>query len=163
MCCRRVRAVCRRIRPYPVRLCRQHIAAEIRRSLGGVAPGISWRPRHCGTDEGEQFASRQCYAVHAHVGGSEHRGVHAGVQRLYRVFCGLIRHYGGPNVIVCGDFNDVPGSYPVRSFADAGFQSVYPKIGFGPIIRRRLRTPWSPCWCAAAVSGILRVCIGRGR
>ncbi len=37
-------------------------------------------------EEGEQFASRQCYAVHAHVGGSEHRGVHAGVQRLYRVF-----------------------------------------------------------------------------
>ncbi len=60
----------------------------------------------------------------------------ANVQRARQtqILLGLIRHYGGPNVIVCGDFNDVPGSYPVRSFADAGFQSVYPKIGFGPII-----------------------------
>ncbi len=54
--------------------------------------------------------------------------------RQTQILLGLIRHYGGPNVIVCGDFNDVPGCYSIRSFEDAGFRSVYPEIGFGPIV-----------------------------
>lgn len=54
--------------------------------------------------------------------------------RQTQILLGLIRHYGGPNVVVCGDFNDVPGCYAIRSFADAGFHSVYPQLGFGPMI-----------------------------
>lgn len=46
----------------------------------------------------------------------------------------IIRHFGGENVVICGDFNDVPNCYAIRSFEDAGFRSVYPRIGFGPII-----------------------------
>ncbi len=46
----------------------------------------------------------------------------------------FIRHYGGPNVIVCGDFNDVSTSYAIRTLEDAGLREVYPELGFGPII-----------------------------
>ncbi len=45
-----------------------------------------------------------------------------------------IKKYGGPNVIVCGDFNDVPGSYPLRLLAGEHFKEVYPEVGFGPMI-----------------------------
>ena len=45
-----------------------------------------------------------------------------------------IRKFGGPNVIVCGDFNDVPGSYPLRLLADEHLKEVYPEVGFGPMI-----------------------------
>lgn len=54
--------------------------------------------------------------------------------RQTQILLGVIRHYGGPNVIVCGDFNDIPDCYSIRTFEDAGFRSVYPEIGFGPII-----------------------------
>ena len=45
-----------------------------------------------------------------------------------------LRLYGGPDVIICGDFNDVPGCYTIRALADAGFESVYPRVGLGPMI-----------------------------
>ena len=45
----------------------------------------------------------------------------------------FIRHYGGPDVLICGDFNDVTTSYSLRTLADAGFAEVYPRLGFGPI------------------------------
>lgn len=54
--------------------------------------------------------------------------------RQTQVLLRLIRHYGGPNVIICGDFNDVPGCYSIRNFEDADFKSVYPEVGLGPII-----------------------------
>lgn len=46
----------------------------------------------------------------------------------------IIRHYGGPDVIICGDFNDIPDCYAIRAFEDAGFRDVYPEIGLGPMI-----------------------------
>lgn len=46
----------------------------------------------------------------------------------------LIRHYGGPDVLIAGDFNDVATCYAMRTLADAGFSEVYPKLGFGPIV-----------------------------
>lgn len=46
----------------------------------------------------------------------------------------LIRRFGGPNVIVAGDFNDVPGCYTLDYLADLGFKEVYPEVGFGPMI-----------------------------
>lgn len=52
------------------------------------------------------------------------------VQQLLR----WIRLYGGPDAIVCGDFNDVGGCYAIRALADAGFTDVYPEIGFGPMV-----------------------------
>lgn len=45
-----------------------------------------------------------------------------------------IRLYGGPDVIVCGDFNDVSGCHAIRSLADAGFHSVWAETGLGPLI-----------------------------
>lgn len=49
-----------------------------------------------------------------------------------------VGHYitslGGPNVIVAGDFNDVPGCYALRYLADYGLKEVYPEVAFGPMI-----------------------------
>lgn len=45
-----------------------------------------------------------------------------------------IKHYGGPNVIVCGDFNDVPGCYTLRRLEEFNLKEVYPEVGFGPMI-----------------------------
>lgn len=45
-----------------------------------------------------------------------------------------IGKYGGPNVIVCGDFNDVPGCYPLRMLSQQKLKEVYPEVGFGPMI-----------------------------
>lgn len=42
-----------------------------------------------------------------------------------------IREFGGENVVVCGDFNDVPGSWPLRRLGDAGLKEVYPEVGLG--------------------------------
>ena len=46
----------------------------------------------------------------------------------------LIEKYGGPNVIVAGDFNDVPGCYTLRHLADFKLHQVYSELGFGPMI-----------------------------
>lgn len=45
-----------------------------------------------------------------------------------------LRLYGGPDVIVTGDFNDVPTCYTLRELADVGFRSAYSDAGLGPII-----------------------------
>lgn len=45
-----------------------------------------------------------------------------------------VQRYGGQNTIVCGDFNDVPDSYPLRKLADYGLHEVYPQVGFGPMV-----------------------------
>ncbi len=44
-----------------------------------------------------------------------------------------LRLYGGPDAIVCGDFNDVTNCYAVHTLADAGFRDVYTRVGFGPM------------------------------
>lgn len=38
------------------------------------------------------------------------------------------------NVIVCGDFNDVPGSWAYRNFTKRGFEDAYAQTGFGHMI-----------------------------
>lgn len=38
------------------------------------------------------------------------------------------------NVIVCGDFNDVPGSWSYRNFTKRDFQDAYARTGFGHLI-----------------------------
>lgn len=38
------------------------------------------------------------------------------------------------DAIVCGDFNDVPGSHALRSLTRYGLRAVYPEVGFGPAI-----------------------------
>jgi endonuclease/exonuclease/phosphatase (EEP) superfamily protein YafD len=45
-----------------------------------------------------------------------------------------LRQIGGPNVIICGDFNDVPGSYPLRELTDYGMKQVYTEVCTGPDI-----------------------------
>lgn len=44
---------------------------------------------------------------------------------------GLVKKFGGPNVIITGDFNDVPGCYTLRQLDDAGMQQAYPAVGTG--------------------------------
>jgi hypothetical protein len=44
-----------------------------------------------------------------------------------------IKHYGGKNVVVCGDFNDVPGCYTMRQLEEQQLKDVYGSIGFGYI------------------------------
>lgn len=48
--------------------------------------------------------------------------------------CSYIEHFGGPNVIVAGDFNDVPGCYALRNLAEYKMREVYPELGFGPMV-----------------------------
>lgn len=50
-----------------------------------------------------------------------------------------IEHYGGPNVLVCGDFNDVSNCYAIRRFEELGLREVYPEVGFGPIVTYNAR------------------------
>ena len=38
------------------------------------------------------------------------------------------------NVIICGDFNDVPGSWSYRTFMKKGFEDAYAQTGFGHLI-----------------------------
>lgn len=45
-----------------------------------------------------------------------------------------IRLYCGPDAVLTGDFNDVPGCYTIRTLEDAGFRDVYPSVGLGPMI-----------------------------
>ena len=52
------------------------------------------------------------------------------VQQLLR----YVRLYGGPDVIISGDFNDVPGCYSLRTLESVGFKSVYPQVGLGPVV-----------------------------
>lgn len=42
-----------------------------------------------------------------------------------------IKTYGGPNTVVCGDFNDVPGSWVLRRLRECGLREVYPEVGMG--------------------------------
>lgn len=59
----------------------------------------------------------------------------ANVQRARqcRQLVRYLEHYGGPDAIVCGDFNDVPDCYTIRELGDYGMRDVYPEIGFGPM------------------------------
>lgn len=48
-----------------------------------------------------------------------------------------IAEYAGEiegNVVICGDFNDVPGSWAYRNFIKHGFEDAYAQTGFGHII-----------------------------
>lgn len=45
-----------------------------------------------------------------------------------------IRLYGGPDAILTGDFNDVPGCYTIRTLEEAGFRDTYPAVGSGPLV-----------------------------
>lgn len=60
------------------------------------------------------------------------------VQQLMR----WLRQYGGPDVIVCGDFNDVSGCYAIRTLGDAGFRDTYPEVGFGPMVTYNANRFW---------------------
>lgn len=60
------------------------------------------------------------------------------VQQIMR----WLRQYGGPDVVLCGDFNDVQGCYAIRTLADAGFRDTYPEVGFGPMITYNANRFW---------------------
>ena len=45
-----------------------------------------------------------------------------------------VDYYGGENVIVCGDFNDVPGCYTLRTLEEHGLREVWPAVAFGPTV-----------------------------
>lgn len=42
-----------------------------------------------------------------------------------------INKFGGENVVVCGDFNDVPGCWSLRRLSDLQLHEVYPQVGLG--------------------------------
>lgn len=46
------------------------------------------------------------------------------------------------NVIVCGDFNDVPGSWTYRIFTTRGFEDAYAQTGFGHMITYNSHLMW---------------------
>ena len=46
------------------------------------------------------------------------------------------------NVIVCGDFNDVPGSWAYRNFTKRGFEDAYAMTGFGHLITYNQHMMW---------------------
>lgn len=45
--------------------------------------------------------------------------------------CSFIKDLNCENAIVCGDFNDTPGSYPLERLQEEGFREVYPLVGNG--------------------------------
>lgn len=54
--------------------------------------------------------------------------------RQVQALCREIKRNPAENVIVCGDFNDVPNCYALRKLSALGFEQVYPKLGFGPVV-----------------------------
>ncbi len=47
----------------------------------------------------------------------------------------ILKKFGGENTIVCGDFNDPVGSYPLYYLEEnCNMKQVYPEVGFGPMI-----------------------------
>lgn len=47
----------------------------------------------------------------------------------------ILQKFGGENTIVCGDFNDPVGSYPLYYLEEyCNMKQVYPEVGFGPMI-----------------------------
>lgn len=47
----------------------------------------------------------------------------------------ILKKFGGENTIVCGDFNDPVGSYPLYYLEEyCNLKQVYPEVGFGPMI-----------------------------
>lgn len=46
------------------------------------------------------------------------------------------------NVIICGDFNDVPGSWSYRNFTKRGFEDAYAQTGFGHMITYNEHLMW---------------------
>lgn len=45
-----------------------------------------------------------------------------------------INRVGGENIVVCGDFNDIPGCYAIRTICGDNLRSAYSDVGFGPTI-----------------------------
>lgn len=64
------------------------------------------------------------------IGKLEKAAVHRADQA--QMLSRYIEYYGGENVIVCGDFNDVPGCYTLHCLADCGMKEVWPEVAFGP-------------------------------
>lgn len=53
--------------------------------------------------------------------------------RQVEVLIDFINRMGGENVIVCGDFNDIPGCWAIRQLEEkAGLQDVYTQLCWGP-------------------------------
>lgn len=65
-----------------------------------------------------------------------HKIHEAAVKRTEQVdaLCRYIEKFGGPNVIIAGDFNDVPGCYTIHRLEGYDMEQVYPEVGFGPMI-----------------------------
>lgn len=61
-------------------------------------------------------------------GAFKQRNVQAQFIREY------IEQIPGENVIVCGDFNDVPGCRAIKVLEEAGLKDAYAEVGCGPMI-----------------------------
>lgn len=68
----------------------------------------------------------------------------AGIGRARQVnkLMQVIRTYGGPDVIVCGDFNDVTGCHAMRTLSEAGFRDAYGRTGLGPLVTYNYAHLW---------------------
>ncbi len=52
-----------------------------------------------------------------------------------KILGNILKKYGGNNTIVCGDFNDPVGSYPLYYLEEnCNLKQVYPEVGLGPKI-----------------------------
>ncbi len=95
---------------------------------------------------GLEGAERALYSELTHLGAFERFGKmrHQLYDKLEKAFRKraeqaaelrkLIDHIGGENVIVAGDFNDIPGCYALRTVMGDDFHSVYSERGLGPAI-----------------------------
>lgn len=54
--------------------------------------------------------------------------------KLARHLKSRLSETGMRNIIVCGDFNDVPGSYTYRTLSGDDFKDAYAESGFGPMV-----------------------------
>lgn len=51
--------------------------------------------------------------------------------RQVKMLCGYVSQYAAKDVILCGDFNDVPSCYALNSLHRLGLREVYPAVGRG--------------------------------
>lgn len=76
--------------------------------------------------------------------GSVYKKMRKAFQERARISHAIAEYAGGVkgNVVLCGDFNDVPGSWTYRNFIRNGFHDAYAQTGFGHLITYNRHLMW---------------------
>lgn len=89
-------------------------------------PGTIERQVHADAGDAQELLGRVRYELAAKLSAAGR--VRAGQAKILAKY---IKEYGQQNVIVCGDFNDVPGCYTLGVLESLGLRQVYSAVGRG--------------------------------